>query len=120
MAEVKHTPSAHTGKLLGWNDAIPFGKFKGLLVREVAQFNPQYLAWAVNNLEHFNLTDEARKLGQRELNNHREQSMQRQNGWAYGFGASVKTAADKWRSRMVHLEMQARAAAISRATGSPQ
>ncbi|GLI99100.1 hypothetical protein [Sphingobium sp. BS19] len=97
-----------------WNDPLPFGKYKGMLISEIASFNPKYLAWAVNNLSKFDLTPNARKLGQRELNKHREQSMQRQNGWAWGFGKAVKSAASAWSARLIHLEHEARNRAANR------
>lgn len=100
---------------LGWNDAMRFGKYKDLLISEIASFNPQYLAWACKNLDGFDLTPEARKLGQRELNRHREQSMQRQNGWAWGFGREVKAASEAWSMRLWKLERDARKAALARA-----
>lgn len=106
-------PSA--ARILGWQDPIWFGKYAGLLVREVAGFNPQYLAWAVTNLDRFDLTPEARKLGQQQLNLHRQQSSNRQNGWAWGFGSAVKSAAQSWRSKLIRLELDARRAAEARA-----
>ncbi|RVT93743.1 hypothetical protein [Sphingomonas crocodyli] len=96
--------------VLGWNDPMPFGKYKGLSVRAIASFNPSYLAWAVKNLDSFDLTPEARKLGQRELNIHRQQSANRQQGWAWGFGASVKRAAEKWQEEMIRREYAERKA----------
>jgi hypothetical protein len=93
---------------LDWCDRFRFGKYKGLTVADVASFNPFYLTWAIKNVPGFDLTAEARKLGQRQLNLHEQQSMNRQEGWAWGFGRAVKSAANSWRGKMVELEMAAR------------
>lgn len=102
-------------RVLGWDEPLWFGKYNGLLVSEVASFNPGYLAWAVNNLDQFDLSPHARKMGQRQLDLHRQQSSERQNGWAWGFGRAVRSAAESWRSRLVRLELDARRAADARA-----
>lgn len=93
---------------MDWGDRFRFGKYKGLTVEDVASFNPFYLTWAVENVPGFDLTPNARKLGQRQLDHHRRQSMNRQEGWAWGFGAAVKSAADRWRAKMIKLEHEAR------------
>jgi hypothetical protein len=99
---------------LGWSDEFPFGKYRGMTVQEVASFNPRYLQWAVNNLENFDLTPEARKLGQRELNRHNEGVFQRQNGWAWGFGSQAKRAAEQQASRNIRNEIEAERARDAR------
>ena len=100
---------------LSWKSEFTFGKYRGLTVEEVASFNPSYLAWAVHNLDHFDLDKEARQLGQRALTEHREQSFQRQNAWAWGFGSGARRSAEKWQAIMYRREFEARSNAKARA-----
>lgn len=42
-------------KLLNWKDVIPFGKYKNQTIEEVASFDAQYLIWANETVDYFNL-----------------------------------------------------------------
>lgn len=93
---------------LGINSEIPFGKYKGLLVREVAEFNPGYFPWLERNLEGFALTDEAAAFVRKQCQRHEDQRIQRMEGWAWGFGRQAKAAAKNWRRHCSDLERRAR------------
>lgn len=101
---------------LSWHSEFTFGKYRGLTVEEVASFNPEYLAWAVKALDHFDLDQDARRLGQLCLNEHREQSRRRQDAWAWGFGSGAKRAGERWRSEIIAREHRARVAAKARSS----
>lgn len=54
-------------RVFGLTDTLTFGKHKGQTVQEVVRINPNYLTWAINNIEWFDLDAEARKSGQRAI-----------------------------------------------------
>lgn len=64
----------------GPDDVLAFGKYKGLTVLDVAKINASYLVWAVKNIGTFELTPEARTLGQKHLDN----VAVRREAWAWG------------------------------------
>ena len=47
------------GTVYSLNDELPFGKHKGELVEDVVYLDPEYLDWCVENVEGFELDDEA-------------------------------------------------------------
>jgi hypothetical protein len=93
---------------MGLKSVFRFGKYKGLTVAAVIRFNPGYLAWMLKNIDGADFDAEARKAGQQALNEEREQSMQRQNGWAWGFGAEVRAAATSYRHATIQIEHEER------------
>lgn len=42
-------------KLLNWSDKLTFGKYKGETIESVSTRDPQYLIWANDNVNAFNL-----------------------------------------------------------------
>jgi hypothetical protein len=40
---------------MGLDDILNFGKYKNWTIQEVIDENPDYLAWAIDNIEWFNL-----------------------------------------------------------------
>lgn len=42
-----------------WESVVPFGKFKGYNVSEIADEAPQYLLWAEREIPSFKLSDDA-------------------------------------------------------------
>ncbi len=44
--------------IYGLQDKIPFGKFKGITIKEIVESNSSYLDWALKNVQNFKLTDE--------------------------------------------------------------
>lgn len=42
----------------GEKDVMPFGQFKGMTVKEVMKENPQYLLWAMDKWDGFDLETE--------------------------------------------------------------
>lgn len=90
--------------VLSLSSTLRFGKYKGLTVEAVMKFNPRYFAWAVKNVEGFDLDAEARKVGQRAINAEREFSMNQQNAWAWGFGGEAKSARQRREMRKIKIE----------------
>ena len=44
---------------------MPLGKYKGLTIAEVINRDPNYVAWALKNIGHFELDEEAKALYKR-------------------------------------------------------
>jgi hypothetical protein len=62
--EPKHIPAImpHTFHV---NDKFTFGKYKGTTVRKVIEDNPNYIAWAIDNVSFFKPTKEVIELAKR-------------------------------------------------------
>ncbi|MFG1340407.1 exodeoxyribonuclease X C-terminal domain-containing protein [Xanthobacter autotrophicus] len=101
--------------ILSLSSPMPFGKYKGLLVVDILSFNPEYIAWACNHVDWLDFDKEARKYGQQKLNERRGQSFQRQNAWAWGFGAGAKQASERQMLADIKCEQEARRKVTGRA-----
>lgn len=93
------------------SSVFTFGQYKGLTVAAVIKFNARYLRWAVNNVPWFDLDAEARKAGQRAINAEEDQAMERQNAWAWGFGAGARRARESAQMGRIKIELAERKAA---------
>ena len=46
-------------KIYGWNDKFDFGKYKGLILKDVYETSPNYIHWCLSKVEWFCLTEDA-------------------------------------------------------------
>jgi len=91
-----------------FDSVLRFGKYRGLSVRAIARFDALYLIWAEKNLSSFSISDDAKQAVLAGARKEYERSLDRQNGWAWGFGACAKKAADTDRSRRIQIEHEER------------
>ena len=54
LLDIKGEPSSHV-PILGLDDVMDFGKYKGIKLREVVEKDWQYIEWAVSNSHKFNV-----------------------------------------------------------------
>ncbi|WP_447724672.1 exodeoxyribonuclease X C-terminal domain-containing protein [Sphingomonas koreensis] len=92
----------------GLNDPLPFGKYKGLSIGAIAKFDPAYLLWIKRNLERFQWSPDALSLAKNAWTRDYFQRLERQNGWAWGFGRDVRACANRARSRAIGIELDER------------
>lgn len=94
--------------MMGPDSTFTFGKYRGLSVAAIARFDPRYLSWANENLDSVSFNDDAKAIIRPALRIEREQSMQRQNAWAWGFGQQARSAGERWRHNAIKIEHQER------------
>jgi hypothetical protein len=88
---------------------LRFGKYSGLSVRAILRFDPRYIGWLRANLDGgFPLDDDAKEAWVKAEREDRQQSMNRQEGWAWGFGAAVKSAAQSSMRHKIKVEHEER------------
>jgi hypothetical protein len=97
-----------TKRIHSLSSVLTFGKYKGLTVRAVIRFDARYFGWAVKNVPWFDLDAEARKIGQRAINDEKRFASNQQEAWAWGFGLSAKNAREKYDSRRHSIEYEER------------
>lgn len=87
---------------------LPFGKHKGLTVAAVLRFDPGYFSWARRTIDGFALDDAAMAAFKTANTREWNAKMERQNGWAWGFGAAAKHNAERDRFRKIQIEHEER------------
>lgn len=99
---------ANSHGAMSLDTVLRFGKYKGLSIGAICKFAPEYLAWARRNIDGFELDEAAMAALKKSYSHFWQQSMNRQDGWCWGFGASVKRASDAERMYRIRTEMEER------------
>ena len=50
------------GKVIGLHDKMPYGKYEGLLLKEIILGDPRYIAYLISNSDRFRVSEEAHKF----------------------------------------------------------
>ncbi len=77
------------GAKIGLDGELTFGKHKGKKLRAVLKEAPAYVVWAIANISWFDISDDARKFGQRELNKAEQRRINRMEAWCWGFRGHI-------------------------------
>jgi len=66
------------------SSVLTFGKYKGLRVAQVVKVNPEYLRWAVKNIDWFDLDQPTRAAAQKAIDLNVHNRAVRREAWAWG------------------------------------
>lgn len=102
----------------GLNDALPFGKYKGLSIGAIARFDPMYLLWIKRNLDRFHWQPAALEVAKKAWTRAYYATADRQNAWAWGFGAGAKSSVAHARHAAIKIEAEERRKAGIAADGN--
>jgi len=108
MPENGLEPNAFSrNRVITLRDPLWFGKYRGLCVEAVCRFDPAYLLWVKRTL---NLAwqPEALSMAKKAWSKDHFAKLERQNAWAWGFGAGAKVSRDKESIRRIKAEFEER------------
>lgn len=92
----------------GLDYIFTYGKYKGLTIRAVLRFNPQYILWLRNSNKDFGLTKEAFSIYKEAIIKYRSFMLMQQDAWAHGFGLQAKQARTNYDRKMAQIEQEER------------